>query len=372
MEAVGRLAGGVAHDFNNLLSPILGYGEMLLDDLLLDTQNREMVEEILKAGQRSKALVQQLLAFGRKQAIDTKPVNLNLIIANFVKLLRRTVQENITIETIPGEGLPLILADSGQIDQVIMNLVINAQDAMPHGGVITIETSVVDSETASLPELREVQPGPPVMLSVSDNGIGMDEETCKKIFEPFFTTKELGKGTGLGLATVYGIICQHGGTVQVISNPGTGTTFKLYFPSSAIVTAPSESPFSALQETTGHETILVAEDNEMVRNLTVSILKRQGYQVLTAANCREAMNHINQHPIPLHLLLTDVIMPDGNGKDLYGKVSAVYPTIRVIYMSGYTGNVLSNHGILEEGIAFIQKPFSIKTLTVKVREVLDR
>ena len=371
MEAVGRLAGGVAHDLNNMLSPILAYSELVLNKLSEDDPNRKLVKRVHQAGMRSRDLISQLLAFSRKQALDAKPLDLNSTIDNFKKLLRRTIREDILIDTFLTPDLPLTKADLGQVEQVIMNLVVNAQDAMPNGGRLTIETEVVELDQAYAAAHRGVKPGAYVLLCISDSGRGMDAETRQRIFEPFFTTKGQGQGTGLGLATVYGIVKQHGGNVWVYSELGRGTTFKCYFP--VTKTAPSQAAPSkkATPDLRGAEWILVVEDNEEVRELAVDILTQFGYQVSSAANGEECLRLLESMDQAPNLLLTDVVMPGMNGRELYERVSARYPDIKVLFMSGYTGNVIVHHGVLDDGIAFLQKPFSVKHLATRVREVLD-
>jgi signal transduction histidine kinase len=372
MESIGRLAGGVAHDLNNLLSPILGYGELLQDGFPRDDPRRKSTRAIVSAAYRARDLVRQLLAFSRKQALEFKIVDMNQVLVGFEKLLRRTLREDIELDLALPSGLPAIRADVGQIEQVIMNLASNAQDAMPNGGRLTIESGVVDLDENYAKDHEDVHPGPFVMLAVSDTGNGMDLGTRERIFEPFYTTKGKGQGTGLGLATVYGIVKQHGGNIWVYSEPEHGATFKCYFPvdetSEAVV---EESPAKVPQETRGEETVLVAEDNDEVRELAVNILKSQGFTVLAAADGKACLRLAEEHKGPIHLLLTDVVMPDMNGKELFQKISAQVPDIRVIYASGYTDDVIAHHGVLDEGINFLQKPFSVKGLALKVREVLD-
>ena len=371
MESIGRLSGGVAHDLNNLLTPIIGYAELLRDDLSPEDHRRESAEEIIRAGFRSKDLVRQLLAFSRRQTLEFKPTDLNALLLGFEKLLRRTIREDIEIRVRPDPSLPTILGDKGQLEQVIMNLAVNAQDAMPGGGTLHIETAsaTFDDEFAS--SRPGVKPGFYVLLALTDNGEGIDADTRERIFEPFFTTKEQGRGTGLGLATVYGIVKQHGGNIWVYSEPGEGTTFKCYFP--VATEAPSgETPRSGPEEGLGgSETILVVEDEAAVRSLAVSILKRGGYTVRSAGDAPACLALLEDHSGPLHLLLTDVVLPGMNGRDLYEEVSRRFPDSRVLFMSGYTDDVVSHRGVLDEGIAFLQKPFSVQALSRKVRDVLD-
>jgi two-component system cell cycle sensor histidine kinase/response regulator CckA len=371
VESVGRLAGGVAHDLNNLLSPILGYGELLLDALGPGDARRESVDEILRAGFRARDLVRQLLAFGRKQALDYKPLDINKVIGNFQKLLRHAIREDIEIEIIPSPDIRVVMADIGQIEQVIMNLALNAADAMPEGGRLTIETARVDLGEDYAAAHQGVKPGAYVMLAVSDTGMGMDDETCKHLFEPFFSTKGE-QGTGLGLATVYGIVKQHGGNIWVYSEPNRGTTLKIYLPVSEeahVEEMTSKKPATGL---TGSETILLVEDSEQVRHLVHALLERQGYLVLAAENGPEALTILASHDGPVHLLLTDVVLPGMNAKELFARATEGHPGLKVLYMSGYTDNVIAQRGVLEEGTAFIQKPFSVQILAAKVREVLEQ
>ncbi|MBI5602171.1 MAG: PAS domain S-box protein [Deltaproteobacteria bacterium] len=371
MEAIGRLAGGVAHDLNNLLCPILGYAEMLLDQFSPEDERHHSVEEIHRAGLRARDLVRQLLAFSRKQALEIKVVDLNRAISSFETLLRRMLREDIEVRTKLSPSRTTVLADVGQIEQVIMNLAVNAQDAMPDGGRISIETEIAELDETYTAEHHGVQPGPYILLAMSDTGQGMDAETREHIFDPFFTTKEKGKGTGLGLATVYGIVKQHGGSIWVYSEPGKGSTFKIFLPSAQAAVTDSITPLAMPKNGRGTETILLAEDSEMVRNLTVHILERQGYTLISGSNGTECLRLLADHDGPLDLLITDVVMPDMNGKMLFERVATRCPGIKVLYMSGYTDDVIVQHGILDEGIAFIQKPFTVQSLVAKVREVLD-
>ncbi|MDY6906393.1 MAG: ATP-binding protein [Thermodesulfobacteriota bacterium] len=370
LESIGRLAGGVAHDLNNLLSPILGYGEMLLEDTDAEDPRREPMEEIILAGERARDLVRQLLAFSRKQVLSFRTIELNTLVTGFEKLLRRTVREDIHIHLTLADSLPPVKGDTGQIEQIIMNMAVNAQDAMPHGGMLTLETAMVELDRQYADRHEEVMPGPHVMLGISDTGIGMDEETRKHLFEPFFTTKPVGEGTGLGLATVYGIVKQHKGHVWVYSEPGRGTTFKVYLPVAAGARMAEKDVTVEDAAFKGSETILLVEDNQQLRKLARALLMRRGYSVLTAANGKEALSILEDHAAPLDLLLTDVIMPDMNGRELYFRAMEIYPELKVLYMSGYTDNVIAHHGVLDEGVQFIQKPFTVKALATKVREVL--
>jgi nitrogen-specific signal transduction histidine kinase/CheY-like chemotaxis protein len=371
MDAVGRLAGGVAHDLNNLLSPILGYAELLLGDLDADDARRSSVDRIRDAAVRCRDLVRQLLAFGRKQPLAVRTVDLNRVVMGLEPFLRRTIREDVRLETRLADGPLAFQADSGQIEQILMNLAINAKDAMPQGGTLTIGTAAVDLPEADGSLEGEVNAGRFVMLRVSDTGEGMDEDTRQRVFDPFFTTKELGHGTGLGLATVYGIVKQHGGHIRLCSEQGAGSTFTCYFPASEgeALTAPSESAQG--RATPGHETIMVAEDNGMVRDLAVRILRAQGYSVLSAKDGGDCLRQLDDETGPLDLLLTDVVMPDINGKALFDEVSARSPRTKVLFMSGYTEDVIVHHGVLDEEVPFIQKPFTVDKLTAAVRAVLD-
>ncbi len=371
MESVGRLAGGVAHDFNNLLSPILAYSEMLKNDLPGDDPRRELTEEIYAAAERATNLTRQLLAFGRKQTMEMEVRDLNKILREFEKLLRRTIRENVEIELqLSSSPLPVRM-DVGQVEQVVMNLAVNAQDAMLERGTLTIKTGKADLDETYAWTHQGVVPGMYSMLTISDTGMGMDKETLEHIFEPFFTTKEKDRGTGLGLSTVYGIVKQHSGNIWAYSEPGMGSTFKIYLPLSGEARS-SRSTTEKRSEiaTGGNETILVVEDEKRVRKLTSRILKSQGYTVLQASHGQKALESAKSHKGPIHLLLTDVVMPGMNGKQVYEQLTLVQPKVKVIYMSGYTDEVINGHQILDKGINFIQKPFGVKQLAAKVRQVL--
>ncbi len=371
MEAIGLLAGGVAHDMNNLLSPIIGYGELLLSDKTLMESTREFVLPIHQAAIRARDLIRQLLAFSRKQTLEIKPLDLNQVIHNFQKLLIRTIRADIQIETKLAPSLPIVHADIGQIEQVVMNLAVNAQDSMPEGGRMSIETSEVFLDESYAGQHKGIQPGRYVMLAVSDSGCGMDAETRKRIFEPFFTTKAKGRGSGLGLSTVYGIIKQHGGSIWIYSEPGYGTTFKCYFPVADTDISHESFDIPSTQSNRGSETVVVAEDSEEVRMLSVKILEGQGYKVYAAPDGSECLRIVNELNESVDMLITDVIMPDMNGKSLYMRIAEKYPHTKVLYMSGYADSTFTQNGILEEGTAYIQKPFSVAGLAGKVREVLD-
>ena len=372
MEAVGRLAGGIAHDFNNLLMVISGYSEFLLERIGPDAQLRGPAREIASAAERATSLTRQLLAFSRKQMLAPKVLDLNSIVTENLNMLNRVIGEDIELVMIPGSELGAVKADPGQIEQVIMNLAVNARDAMPHGGKLTIETAnvVLDESYARLH--TPLEPGEYVMLAISDTGAGMDTETQTHIFEPFFTTKGP-KGTGLGLSTVYGIIKQSEGFIWVYSEPGKGSTFKIYLPrvsaaGAALAPQPAVAPATSGK---AHETILLVEDESKLRRLARFALAGEGYTVLEAADGAAAIRVANTYPGPIHLLLTDVIMPVMNGRELAQRISALRPETRVLYMSGYTENVIGHNGMLDEGVSLLQKPFSLPALKTRVREVLD-
>ncbi|MBI1967608.1 MAG: PAS domain S-box protein [Gemmatimonadetes bacterium] len=371
MEAVGRLAGGLAHDFNNILTAIAGYSDLLLEDLPLQDPRREDVEEIRKAAERAAALTRQLLAFSRRQVLQPKVIDLNAVVASAEKLLRRLIGEDVTLATRLEPALWAVRADPGQIEQVIVNLAVNARDAMPQGGQLTIETANTLLDQAYADEHQPVTAGEYVMLAVTDTGIGMDKETQAHIFEPFFTTKERGKGTGLGLAMVYGIVKQSGGFIWVYSEPEQGTTFKSYLPRvvESVEAAPSEP--ARAPRTAGSETILLAEDEEAVRRVARETLTRHGYTVLQAPAGAVALALAGNYQDAIHLLLTDVVMPGMSGRQLADRLTALRPGLKVLYMSGYTDDAIVREGRLEPGLAYLQKPFRPDALARKVREVLD-
>jgi PAS domain S-box-containing protein len=372
MEAIGRLAGGIAHDFNNLLMVISGYSEFLLDRIGPDPTLRGHAQEIANAADRATSLTRQLLAFSRKQMLAPKVVDLNGVVTENLKMLTRLIGEDIDLVMIPGSDIGAVKADPGQIEQVIMNLAVNARDAMPQGGKLTIETAKVTFDTNYARFHAPVKPGDYVMLAISDTGMGMDAETQTHIFEPFYTTKGL-KGTGLGLSTVYGIIKQSEGYIWVYSESGNGTTFKIYLPRLSEAGLPQITQLAAVQEQPGpgHETILLVEDEENLRRLTRQFLENQGYTVLEAADGPAAIRLSHAQKGPIHLLLTDVIMPGMNGRELANQISPHRPEMRVLYMSGYTENHIGHNGTLDEGITLLQKPFTLPALQAKVREVLD-
>ena len=371
MEAVGRLAGGIAHDFNNLLTAIIGSSELLLEGLSAHDQRREDLEEIRKAGQRAAGLTRQLLAFSRQQVLEPRVLDLNELIVDLEKMLRRLIGEDVDLRTVLAPELGAVRADPGQLEQVIMNLTVNARDAMPLGGKVTIETANADLDETYAAAHAPVVSGPYVMLAVSDTGTGMTPDVKAHLFEPFFTTKEQGKGTGLGLATVYGIVKQSEGYVWVYSELGQGTTFKIYLPRAAQDVTSSPPKAASPSSTRGSETVLVAEDEEAVRKLTRRVLEAQGYTVLAAADGPEALRLAHTHAGPIHLLLTDVVMPSMSGRELAELVVSTRRETKVLYLSGYTDDAVIRHGVLEPGVAFLQKPFTPQTLARKLREVLD-
>src|SRR5438552_18615776 len=371
MEAVGRLAGGVAHDFNNILTAITGHAELLLEDLGLHDPRRADVDEIRRSAERAAGLTRQLLAFSRQQVLQPKVVDVNALVLDMDKLLRRLIGEDVELATVLDPALGRVKADPGQLEQVIVNLAVNARDAMLDGGKLTLETRNIDLDSSYTLEHSLVNPGPYVQLTVSDSGIGMDEETQAHAFEPFFTTKPRGQGTGLGLAMVYGTVQQSGGFIWVYSEPGRGATFKIYLPR---VDAPVESaapPAPVERPPRGSETVLLAEDEPAVRAIARQALERQGYTVLAAPSGADALALAAQHGATIHLLLTDVVMPGMSGRDLADRLTAQRPGIRVLYISGYTDNAIVRHGMLEPGLAYLQKPFRPDALVRKVREVLD-
>lgn len=370
MESVGRLAGGVAHDFNNILTGIGGYTELATDRLDEKHPARDDLAEVQRLAKRAADLTRQLLAFSRRQPLEPMVLNLNETVAYTAKMLKRVLGENIDLQFIHGASLGNVRADPGQVEQILMNLAVNARDAMPEGGKLTIETANVDLDAGYASHHVAVAPGRYVMVAVSDTGHGMDSATQARLFEPFFTTKEKGKGTGLGLATVYGIVKQHGGSIWVYSEPGKGATFKIYLPCVAdAVTSVASPPLS--QTAQGHETILLVEDEAAVRGFAERTLSARGYSVLGAADAEEALRLFKGHPGCISLLLTDVVLPGMNGRKLYDRLKAVDPQLKVIYTSGYTDNAIVHQGVLDAGTIFIQKPFTADALARKVRQVLD-
>ena len=370
MEAVGRLAAGVAHDFNNLLSVILGYGQLLLHDLSPADPMREDLEQINSAAVRATALTRQLLMFSRRQVVEPRNVNLNDLLASIEPILRRMIGEDMDLVVITAARLPLVYVDPGSIEQLVMNLIVNARDAMPTGGKVTIETRDVVLDELYARANVGVVPGPHVLLRVTDTGTGMDEATRERIFEPFFTTKPLGKGTGLGLATVFGIVQQSGANVRVETAPGAGTTFFVYFPPAAGEVAPGR-PSVRPAVLGGAETILLVEDDSQVRMAAASILRRQGYQVLESADGDAALRVSAEHGGVVDLLLSDVVMPRMSGPELATRLTALRPRMKVVFMSGYTDDVTLHHGVRSAEVAFLQKPLTPESLALKIREVLD-
>jgi signal transduction histidine kinase/CheY-like chemotaxis protein len=372
MEAVGRLAGGVAHDFNNLLTVIQGYSELMLNDLRPSHPMHDEVLEIKKAADRAASLTSQLLTFSRQQVLAPKVFELNGVVGNMDNLLRRLLGEDVEFVTKLTPGLGRMKADVGQIEQVIMNLAVNARDAMPRGGRLVIETSNAALDSTFSREHHGVVPGEYIMLSVSDTGSGMDSETQSRIFEPFFTTKEQGKGTGLGLATVYGIVKQAGGYVWVYSESGKGTTFKVYFPRVEFSTDVADHSSKGKAKYFGTETILLVEDEDGVRALVRQVLSKHGYSVLQAATGAEALAICDQHTKHIDLLLTDVVLKHMSGRELSEVMVTRRPDMKVIFMSGYTDDAVVHHGVLAHSTAFLQKPFTTQALVKMLREVLDQ
>ncbi|MBY0247101.1 MAG: response regulator [Nitrospiraceae bacterium] len=371
MEAIGRFAGGVAHDFNNLLTVIMGYTDLVMSGLPTDAPTRGDLQEIKNAAERASWLTRQLLAFSRRQILAPQVLDLNVLIGNFEKMLHRIIGEDVALKTELAPALPPIKADPGQIEQIIMNLAVNARDAMPKGGSLTIETADVLLDESYPKKVADVSPGRYVLLVVSDTGCGMDGETQKLIFEPFFTTKEAGKGTGLGLSTVYGIVKQSNGFIWVYSEPGHGTTFKVYLPTVDTEISPREPKAPSAPQQIGAETILLVEDDAALRTLTQRVLERNGYTVLVASGLEEAGRTADEHKGAIHLLLTDVVMPGGSGPDVAARLGARFPDLRILYMSGYTGAAMAHQGLLESGSPLLHKPYSPDTLLQAVRAMLD-
>ncbi|MEO8371325.1 MAG: ATP-binding protein [Candidatus Solibacter sp.] len=370
METVGMLAGGVAHDFNNLLTIISGYSQLILNTLQPADPNYYSAEQILKAGERAAALTQQLLAFSRRQILQPRVLDLNKLVSSLSTMLRRLIGEDIDLQLMLRPDLGMVNADAGQIEQVLMNLVVNARDAMPNGGKLTIETANIYLDENYTSRHLAVKSGPYTQIAVSDNGGGMDEVTQARLFEPFFTTKASGRGTGLGLSTVFGIVKQSGGNLDVYSVPGRGTSVKIYLPridQPALVDA--ESPNHPVKR--GSETVLLVEDDDMVRHLVRETLVRAGYKVLDTSDPLEARRISDKHRGNFHLLITDVVMPKVSGRELAEELKRRRPTMKVLFMSGYTDNAIINTGILHKEVAFLQKPFTPAALTEKVRDILD-
>jgi two-component system, cell cycle sensor histidine kinase and response regulator CckA len=371
LEAVGRLAGGIAHDFNNLLTAIIGYCDLSLRNLPGNINLRRNLTEIKRAGERAEGLTRHLLAFSRKQVMQPKVFILNEVVVDLENMLRRMIGEDVKLRTSLGKELGQVKADPGQIEQVIMNLVVNARDAMPRGGAVVIETANVILNDGYTGQQAPVRPGAYVLLAVSDTGMGMDADIIEHIFEPFFTTKEVGKGTGLGLSMAYGIVKQSGGYIWVYSEVGKGSTFKIFLPRvDEQAEAYRAEPGQATAAARGSATILLAEDADEVRALASEILEYSGYEVLSATTGAEALSLCETNKSPIHLLLTDVIMPEMSGPELAQQLQRLHPEMRVLYMSGYTQDAIVDHGVLREGTHFLQKPFTPDSLAAKVREAL--
>jgi PAS domain S-box-containing protein len=371
MEAIGRLAGGIAHDFNNLLGVILGNSELVLNTAPSDNRLRERIEEIKMAGEEAASVTRQLLAFSRQKVFEAEVLDLNTALRDLEPLLKRIIRESIHFEMELGEHVGAIKIDRSQLAQVILNLVANARDAITAGGRLKIETSNVELDDSYVHEHVEVSPGPYVQMSVTDSGSGMDRETVSRIFEPFFTTKEKGRGSGLGLATVYGIVRQSDGHIWVYSEPGAGTTFKIYFPrvTEATGSAPRAAPEVAAPAAS--ETILLVEDSKLLAKVTRDFLESDGYTVLSASSPKEAIQIATNFQAPIHLLLTDVVMPEMNGRQLAEQLVAKRPKMKVLYMSGYTNGILSDHAFQASEVAFIEKPYSQQALSRKLRQTLN-
>ncbi|MHB8809140.1 MAG: ATP-binding protein [Desulfobulbaceae bacterium] len=368
MESIGRLAGGIAHDFNNILSVIIGYCELVQRELPKDSGLVQDIAVIKEAGEKAAGLTNQLLAFSRKQVMTMRPVDLNRVVEELGRMLRRVIGEDIILDLHLSSRIGPVIADSGQIEQVLLNLAVNARDAMPHGGHFILSTAMVEIEKEYIDHHAEAKEGPHVLLAVTDTGSGIPAHVKEHIFEPFFTTKEVGKGTGLGLATVYGIVKQHGGQIYVYSEPGKGTTFKIYLPSSPNAKI-EPVPIAAWSLPPGDETILIAEDDANIRTMLKVCLEQMGYSVLLAADGREAVEVCRTYTGRIHLLLTDVIMPNMNGQELADALREKRKDLAVLFMSGYTHDVITHHGVLE-GVNFIQKPITLSALANKLREVL--
>ena len=370
MESIGRLAAGIAHDFNNVLSVIIGYSDLLLANIPANDPIHEKIKRIHDSGSKAATLTRQLLAFGRKQVLKKKVISINTIIRNFLKILGKMVGEDIVIMTYLSEENCNVEADPGQIEQVIMNLLVNARDAMPNGGEIIIETAEVQLDRHYVNKYHEIKPGQYILMVISDTGEGMDEEVLSKIFDPFFTTKEHGKGTGLGLSTVYGIVKQHDGYIYAYSEKGKGTTFKIYLPVSKKSTEERENKSTIKALPQGNETILIVDDNASIRQLIVEILKPLRYNCIQATSGKDAINLLRKYGGEVHLLLTDVVMPSMSGRELAEIIREERPEMKVIFMSGYTENIIAHHGVLEQGINYISKPITPVRLTQKIRSVL--
>jgi two-component system, cell cycle sensor histidine kinase and response regulator CckA len=371
LEAIGQLAGGIAHDFNNLLTAILGHAAFLKQDPGIGEASREDIEQIEAAASRAAELTRQLLAFGRRQVLEPRPMLLNEVVSDTMRMLGRVVGENIEVKVLPAADLALTMADPSQVTQILINLVVNARDAMPDGGLLTIETRNVEVDSVTFGQHLDAPPGSYVMLAVTDNGVGIAPEHQPRIFEPFFTTKGAGRGTGLGLSTVYGIVAQSGGSISVYSEPGHGSTFCVYFRQLAEPAPPGQPRVARTAERLGgRETVLVVEDEDAVRDFAARALRQYGYAVLAARRAQEALLIAAEHPGAIDVVLADVIMPHTSGPGLITKLRALRPAARVVFMSGFTENALGHHGVLESNHLFLQKPFSPEALARKIREAL--
>ena len=372
MEAVGRLAGGIAHDFNNLLTVITGYSDLLLLNTGLPEPSRDMVQQIKKAGDRAASLTRQLLAFSRRQMLVPEMIDLNSLISSLSQMLHRVIGEDIELVLHLDPKLVAVTADPGQIQQVIMNLVVNARDAMPRGGTLTIQTANVEWNDNLQQRHADAKPGPFALLSVTDTGTGISPEVKVHLFEPFFTTKDVGKGTGLGLSTVYGIVKQSNGLIDVISEPGQGACFMIYLPQSQSLPKRRSREKIRAKPAKTHQTILVVEDEDQVRAMTCTLLQRAGYTILEGRNGPDAINASEKHGGPIHLLLTDVVMPRMNGQSLYRKLSACRPEMKVLFISGYTDSALFRHGMTDSPAAILLKPFTPDALLTHVGATLTQ
>ena len=372
MEAIGQLAGGIAHDFNNLLTVIEGYTELLFSNISDNDPAQNFVRQIKKAADRATALTGQLLAFSRRQILQPKTIDMNVLVGEMSILLKRLIGEDIEFTTLLSPDIGSIKADRSHMEQVLMNLAVNARDAMPDGGVLTVETRAVTLDSAPYEQHQSgIRKGSYVLLSISDTGVGMDDETRERVFEPFFTTKEKSKGTGLGLATVYGIVKQSGGHILLDSELGKGTTFKIYLPMIKSKATHKEQPEKEATNMHGTETLLVVEDEFMVRELVCDTLRTAGYTILEASNGKQAIEIFLKNETKIDMILTDVIMPEMSGRKMIETISQTHPTVLALYMSGYTDDAIIKHGVLDPGMAYIQKPFSPKALIAKVKEVLE-
>jgi NO-binding membrane sensor protein with MHYT domain/CheY-like chemotaxis protein len=371
LEAIGQLAGGIAHDFNNLLTAILGHAAFLKQDPGIGDESREDIEQIEAAASRAAELTRQLLAFGRRQVLEPRPMLLNEVVSDTMRMLGRVVGENIEVKVLPAPDLALTMADPSQVTQILINLVVNARDAMPDGGLLTIETRNVEVDSVTFGQHLDAPPGSYVMLGVTDNGVGIAPEHQPRIFEPFFTTKGAGRGTGLGLSTVYGIVAQSGGSISVYSEPGHGSTFYVYFRQLVEPAPPGPARAArAAERLGGRETVLVVEDEDAVRDFAARALRQYGYSVLVARRAQEALLIVAEHPGAIDVVLADVIMPHTSGPSLMTKIRELRPGARVVFMSGFTENALGHHGVLESSHHFLQKPFSPEVLARKIREAL--